>query len=56
MYHNADEIRGIVAAFKKLATKMQQDNGAVKKTLKERETILSACQKGYEKLYTHTRR
>ena len=55
MYHNADEIRGIIADFKKLATKIQQDNEAVKKTLiKERETILSTCQKEYKKLcYTH---
>ena len=51
MYNNADEVRGIIADFKKLATKIQQDSEAVKNTFRDRETILSACQKEYEKLY-----
>ena len=45
MYTNAEEIKGIIADFKKLATKIQQANGQVKKTLKDRETVLEACQK-----------
>ena len=36
MINGNDEIRGIIANFKKLATKIQQGNDQVKKTLKER--------------------
>ena len=52
MYTNAEEIKGIIADFKKLATKIQQDTGQVKKTLKDRETVLHVCQKEYQKLYS----
>ena len=32
MYTNAEEIKGIIAGFKKLATKIHQLNGQVEKT------------------------
>ena len=51
MYNSAKEIRAIISDFKKLATKIQQDNGQVKKTLRDSETVLDACQKEYQKLY-----
>ena len=51
MYTNAEEIKGIIGDFKKLAPKIQQDNGQVEKTLKDRETVLDACQKEYQELY-----
>ena len=51
MTANHEDIRGIITDFKKLATKIQKDNGEVKKKLRERETVLAACQKEYEKLY-----
>ena len=51
MINGNDEIRGIIADFKKLATKIQQDNGQVKKTPKDREVALDACKKEYQNLY-----
>ena len=51
MINGNEEIRGIIVDFKKLATKIQQDNGQVKKTLKDREVALDACKKEYQKLY-----
>ena len=49
-----EDIRGIIADFKKLVTKIQKDNGEVKKKLKEQEAILRACQKEDERIYyTH---
>ena len=51
MINGKDEIRGIIANFKKLATKIQQGNGQVKKTLKDREVALDACKKEHQKLY-----
>ena len=49
MYNGgAEEIKGVITDFKKLATKIQQDN---KKTLKERDVILQACKIEYNKLY-----
>ena len=51
MTANPEGIIGIIADFKKLATKIQKDNGEVKKKLREREVVLVACQKEYEKLY-----
>ena len=51
MINGNEEIRGIIADFKKLATKIQQDNGQVKKMLKDREAALDACKKEYQKLY-----
>ena len=51
MHTNAQEIKGIIGDCKKLATKIQQDNGQVEKTLKDRETVLDDCQKEYQKLY-----
>ena len=49
--NTTDKIKGIVGDFKKLATKIKEDNGQVKKKLKERELVLDACQKEYQKLY-----
>ena len=51
MTANTEDIRGIIADFKKLVTKIQKDNGEVKKKLKEQEAILSACQKEDESIY-----
>ena len=51
MTTNHEDIRGIITNFKKLARKIQKENGEVKKKLRERETVLAACQKEYEKLY-----
>ena len=51
MTNSSEEFRGIIADFKKLPSKVQQENSTVKKTLKDRETVLTACQKEYEKLY-----
>ena len=58
MINGNEEIRGIIADFKKLTTKIKQDNGQVKKTLKDREAMLKdsevaldACKKEYQKLY-----
>ena len=58
MINGNEEIRGIIADFKKLATKIQQDNGQIKKMLKDREAmlkdrevVLDACKKEYQKLY-----
>ena len=48
--HNggAEEIKAIITEFKKLASKIQQNN---KKTLKERGAILQAYKNEYQKLY-----
>ena len=52
MYNGGtEEIKGIISDFKKLATKIQQDNGQVKKMLKEKEAVLQVCKKEYQKLY-----
>ena len=58
MINGNEEIRDIIADFKKLATKIQQDKGQVKKMLKDRkamlkdrEVALDACKKEYQKLY-----
>ena len=52
MYNDgSEEIKGIISDFKMLATKIQQDNGQVKKALKEREGVLQACKKEDQKLY-----
>ena len=49
MYNGgAEEIKGKIIDFKKLATKIQQDN---KKTLKERDVIFQACKNEYQILY-----
>ena len=46
-----EEIKGIISDFKKLANKIQQDNGHAKKTLKEKEAALHICKMEYQKLY-----
>ena len=46
-----EEIGGIIVDFKKLATKIQQDNGQIKKKMKDIELALDACKKEYQKLY-----
>ena len=58
MINSIEEIKGIIADFKKLATKIQQDNGQVEKALKDREATLKdgevaldACKNDYQKLY-----
>ena len=52
MYNDGTkEIKGLISNFKKLATQIQQDNGQVKKTLKEKEAVLQVCKKEYQKLY-----
>ena len=49
MYNgSAEEIKGIINDFKRLATKIQQDSNKVKK---ERDDILQACKKEYQKVY-----
>ena len=52
MYNDGTkEIKGLISNFKKLATQIQQDNGQIKKTLKEKEAVLQVCKKEYQKLY-----
>ena len=50
MINGNEEIKGIIADIKKLATKIQQDNGHVKKMLKDREAM-DASKKESQKLY-----
>ena len=49
-----DEMKNLLADFRTLATKLNEDNKNKKKTLKETKQIWEACKKEYQKwFYEH---
>ena len=47
----ANDLKGIIKDFKNLASKIQTDNSNVKQHLKDKNLMLEACQKEYQKIY-----
>ena len=46
-----NDLKDIIKDFKNLASKIQTDNSNVKQHLKNKNLILEACQKEYQKIY-----
>ena len=51
MYNEVEEFTDLMKYFRKLTSKVQQDNSAINKKLKDRDVMLQACQKEYQKVY-----
>ena len=47
----ANDLKDIIKDFKNLASKIQTDNSNVKQHLKDKNLMLEACQKEYQKIY-----
>ena len=47
----ANDPKDIIKEFKNLASKIQTDNSNVKQYLKDKNLMLEACQKVYQKIY-----
>ena len=47
----ANDLKDIIKDFKNLASKIQTDNSNVKQHLKDKNLMLEACQKVYQKIY-----
>ena len=47
----ANDPKDIIKEFKNLASKIQTDNSNVKQYLKDKNLMLEACQKEYQKIY-----
>ena len=46
-----NDLKDIIKDFKNLALKVQTDNSNVKQHLKDKNLMLEACQKEYQKIY-----
>ena len=46
-----NDLKDIIKDFKNLASKIQTDNSNVKQHLKDKNLMLEACQKEYQKIY-----
>ena len=46
-----NDLRDVIKDFKNLASKNQTDNSNVKQHLKDKNLMLEACQKKYQKIY-----
>ena len=51
MYNEVEEFKDLMKDFRKLTSKVQQDNSTINKKLKDRDVMLQACQKEYQKVY-----
>ena len=51
MYNVVVEFKDLMKEFRKLTSKVQQDNSTINKKLKYRDVMLQACQKEYQKVY-----
>ena len=51
MYNEVEELKNLMKDFRKLTSKVQQDNSTINKKLEDRDVMLQACQKEYQKVY-----
>ena len=51
MNNKTKEMLEIIDGFQNLTSKIKDDHDSIKKTLKNKETIIAACKSEYQKLH-----